>query len=403
MKTVAAILAILLIACNQKEPVTAQAIEKSTQPETGATQLTLEPAAQQRAGIHVEEVRTTQTAEVIRVTGRLTLNANRTWTVGAITDGRVVSVHCVVGDRLIEGQVLARMHSHEVHEARALYRKAVAEMARLKSAVDYSRGLRDRARRLLELKAGSLEHLERTEADLLNAQSAVSQAGLEVDRARTHLVDFLGVPAEEPENHKPGEHPGEEDLIPVRSPAAGVLMEKKVTPGTVVSPAGDMFVVSDLSAVWMVAAAPEEILSRIRVGMPVAVTVQAYPGRKFMGRIGRIGDELDASTRTAQARVDLANPAGLLKPEMYAEAEIQLGARRPAIYLSELSLQEIKGQATVFVRRGETVFEAVAVQTQPAGEGRVEVLAGLAEGDKVVTRGAFILKSQLLRSSLAEE
>ncbi|MBM3811515.1 MAG: efflux RND transporter periplasmic adaptor subunit [Acidimicrobiia bacterium] len=402
MRLMVVVMIFLLAACGgNKEPV----VQAETKTEDGPskTQVSLSEEALRLGGIEVQEVTRRAVQAEVRITGRLTVDVNRTWFVGAVTDGRVVKTYVTVGDRVEAGQVLARMHSHDVHEGRAEYQKAVSERARAQTAEGFAKRFRDRAQRLYELKAGSLQDLERAEADWKNAQSAVLQAEVEVQRARTHLVDYLGVPAEEPPDHKAGEHEGDEDLIPVRAPAAGAVIEKKVTPGTVVAPASEMFVVSDLGQIWMMAAAGEEHLPLIKPPKPASVTVQAYPGRVFPGRLTRIGDQLDAETRTAQARVELANPGNLLKPEMYAEAVIQTPGGGEAVLIPEESLQEIKGQTAVFLERAPAQFEAVAVETKPAYGGKLEVVSGLKPGDRLVTRGAFTLKSQLLRSSLAEE
>ncbi|MBK5294822.1 MAG: efflux RND transporter periplasmic adaptor subunit [Acidobacteriia bacterium] len=401
------ILILLLFGCSSPARDPSPPVAKQAREPSSAIQITLDAAAQRQAGIVVAEASASQLSDLIRMTGRLALHGTRNWRVGAITDGRVVKLYTSVGDRVEAGQVLARIHSHEVHEGRAEYQKAASELSRLRASETYSRGLRDRARRLLDLKAGSVEQVERAESELRNAQGAVAQAQTELERTRTHLLDFLGVKLEDPSDHKSGEHDGDDDLIPVRSPAAGVVQEQKVTAGSVVSPASEMFVVADPSVLWMIGALGEEHLSKIRKGMAVQVGVQAYPGRSFPGRVERLGEQLDPATRTIQVLVELNNRGGLLKPEMFAEATIPGTAGRSAILIPQTSLQEIKGQQTVFVQTGANEFEVRAVDVRSSTEGPMggmtEVLGGLKRGDRVVTQGAFILKSQLLRTSLAEE
>jgi multidrug efflux pump subunit AcrA (membrane-fusion protein) len=263
--------------------------------------------------------------------------------------------------------------------------------------------VRDRALRLLELRAGSKAQVEQSDADLKNAAAAVAGAEIELERVRTHLVDFLGVSAEEPGHHQPGEHPGDEDLIPIRAPAAGLILELYVTAGSVVSTSDPIMLIGDLSVVWMLAQVPEEHLASTRVGGSASVMVKAYPHRRFIGRIGRIDPQLDPETRTVQARIDLDNRDGLLKPEMFAAAEMPVAGVRHVLHIPEESIQEVKGQTVVFLKRQARSFEAVAVDTGVSAGGRVEVTGGLKPGDLVVTRGAFLLKAQLLRGSLAEE
>jgi cobalt-zinc-cadmium efflux system membrane fusion protein len=398
------VLSILLLAsCSRAPEPPAEAKAAPPPPAASDREVVLDREAQRQVGLEVRTVEIRSLPQVLRATGRVALNENATWRVGAVTEGRVVTVAANPGDRVAEGQVLARMHSHEIHESRANYRKAVAELARLQAQESYARRARDRARRLFELKAASAGETEHAEAELRNAQTAVANATVEVDRTQRHLTEFLGIPADVPD-HPPDEpHAEDADLIPIRSPATGNVMARSVTSGTVVEPSGELFLVSDLSTLWMIAAVNEENLSRVRPGMPVRVFVQAYPNRPFRGRVAKLGDELDPTTRTVKVRVVLPNRGGLLKPEMYATAEIEMGGTEAALFVPQAAIQEVSGQAAVFVRRSADRFELRPVEPGRILEGVQEIAGGLKGGEAVVTRGAFLLKSQLLKSSLAEE
>ncbi|MEZ5351763.1 MAG: efflux RND transporter periplasmic adaptor subunit [Bryobacteraceae bacterium] len=367
-----------------------------------SNEIHLTAAAVAEAGIRTQPAAVRAGYESIEATGRLTVNEDRTWRVGAVTEGRVTRVDARVGDRVTAGQTLAYLHTHDVHEARADYQKAKSEMTRLRSQEAHAIRVRDRARKLYELKAGSLEALEHAEVDVKDVQQRIVQSEAEIERVRTHLAEFLGVNPEEPDSHEPGKH-DIEDWVPVRTPAAGVVVERNVSAGSVVPAAGSMFTVTDPSMLWMLASVGEEHYSLVRLGMAVAVRVQAHPGREFRGRVTKLGEQLDPETRTVQARIELANPTGLLKPEMYATAELRTAGRRDTLTVPESALQELKGQAVVFVDRGEGRFEAVAVETGGQSQGNVEIRGGLDAGDRVVVQGAFLVKSQLLKGSLEEE
>jgi RND family efflux transporter MFP subunit len=153
----------------------------------------------------------------------------------------------------------------------------------------------------------------------------------------------------------------------------------------------------------MIAAVSEEHLAKLRVGMPVRVYVQAYGERAFPGRIGKLGAELDPTTRTIMVRVDVPNPDGLLKPEMYATAEIELGQSEPSLFVPQVSVQEVHARSVVFVQKAEDRFEVRPVQLGRAVADTVEIAGGIRDGERIVTRGSYVLKSQLLKGSLAEE
>ena len=366
-----------------------------------ADSVTISPAAQADSGITTVEVTPQAIPEVIRTTARLTNDENHTWRVGAVAEGRMVRVQANPGDVVEKDQILAQMHSHDIHESRALYKKAQADLARVEGIAEYQMRLRDRAQRLLNLKAGSVAQLEQAETEYRNAQTDVHNAEIELERTKTHLVEVLGIPAEE--SDVPQSTDGEDnDLIPVRAPAAGVVLQRNVTPGTVVNPANDLFLVSDLSMLWAIAEVNEEHLAKLHVGMPVRIFVQAYPDRPFMGRIGKLGELLDPATRTIPVRIDLPNAKGLLKPEMYADAEIELGRSDPALVVPAEAVQDVRGEPVVFVQTAPDRFEPRPVRTGKTWDQSYEILSGLEPGDKVVVEAAFVLKSEFLKASLSE-
>jgi cobalt-zinc-cadmium efflux system membrane fusion protein len=400
MRAVVLVLALLALAgCSRPpDPVRAEKAETKA-PAPNTVQLAV--AAQKQSGVLVETVRSQSVPQVLRSPARLTGNENQTWKVGANTEGRVVKVFANPGDRVKEGDVLARMHSHEIHESRADYRKAFAEAARLRSNQAYALRLRDRAKRLLDLKAGSVEQLEHAETELRNAETAARNADVEVDRTKRHLTEFLGIPAEEDDEHDHADP--DHDLIPVRAPATGVVITRAITPGTVVSTAGELFIISDLSTLWAIAEVSEEHLSKLRAGMHTRIFVQAYPNRPFPGRIGKLQESLDPATRMVKVRIDVPNPAGMLKPEMYATTEIEIGGSDLGLFVPTEAPQELRGQTVVFLRKTPELFEARPVELGPNVQGSVQVLRGIQAGDEVASRGSFILKSEFLKATLAEE
>ncbi|MCZ2073506.1 MAG: efflux RND transporter periplasmic adaptor subunit [Bryobacteraceae bacterium] len=390
----------LTVGCSQKEADTVQA--RVPEQRAGAPRhVGMDAATQERAGITIEVARVQSIPQVVRATGRITTNGNRTWRVGAITEGRIIRVYANPGDRVERGQVLARMHSHGIQESRALYRKALADAVMLRAAESLAARTRDRYKRLYELKAASLEQLEKSEGELRSAQTAVANAEIEVNRTRLHLVEFLGVSLDTSHDHQAGdEH--DEDLIPIRSPAGGTVLAASVTSGTVVGTGGEAFIISDLTKLWTIASVNEENLSRLRTGALAHVSVQAYPDRPFPGVVTKIDEELDPATRTISVRIELSNSSGRLKPEMYANVEIDAGGSDPMLFVPQSALQEVSGEVVVFVRTAPEKFEVRPVVAGRTLETRLQIVRGLEPGDEVVSRGSFLLKSQLLKSSLEE-
>lgn len=384
-----------------RTPASAQSGEATNAAEDAVRVVELSEAALQQVSVRTETMEARRIPRVLRAAGRVTMNENRTWRVGAATDGRVVEVTRNVGDAVKEGEALARMFSHDIHEARAEYARARTELTRLQSRRAYLQTLRDRVSRLHGLKAASLQQLQEAESELRNAEGEIGNAETELERTRFHLEEYLRVELE-PKGARRISGYAEGDLIPILAPASGTIVERTVTPGTVVQPATDLFVISDMSKVWLIAAVQQQDLALVRMGMPVSVNVPAYPESLFKGRVAWIGSELDAATRTVSVRVELPNEGFRLRPEMYATAEIALEDSGSGYFVKQEALQEINGQAVVFVEIGEGRFAARPVETGPEVDGLRQIQAGIREGDRVVFDGTFLLKSKLLESSLAD-
>jgi multidrug efflux pump subunit AcrA (membrane-fusion protein) len=347
-------------------------------------------------GITLAEAQEAPVGTPVSATGQLQVNEDATWLVGAITDGKITSVPVLVGDMVREGQSLAILHSHEVHDARATLRQATSELAKQKVLAEQARSVRDRARRLLDLRAASREQVDAAETMYVSAMNSVSAAQADVDKARFHLTDFLEVPAEAP----PGsEHDPKLEGLTIKAPASGTLMERKATAGTVVSTGDPVFTIADLRSLWLIAAVNEADMSRVRPNQRVDITVRAFTDRKFTGRVLRLGERLDPQTRTLQVRVLVPNPSGLLKPDMFAAAEFETGETRRSIQVPEAAVQEVNGKQMVFVKTSAGNYQPTEVALGGKIAGRVELLSGIKAGESVVVGGAYLLKTQLMKEA----
>ncbi len=398
----AAIAALFLTACGNPPAPEAAPASAPVAAARASNIVTMSVEAQASSGVKVTSISAESVPEVIRATAKLTADENHTWRVGAVAEGRISRAQANPGDFVKKDQLLAQMHSHDIHESRAAYKKAKADYARMQGVEEYRLKLKDRAKRLLDLRAGSVAQYEQAETEWNNSQTDTRNAETEIEKTKTHLEEVLGIPAEE--SDIPKDPNGEDnDLIPIRAPSAGTVLTRSITPGTVVTPSTDLFTISDLSSLWAMAEVNEEYLGKLRIGMPVRVYVQAYPNQAFNGRIGKLGELLDPGTRTIKVRIELQNMQGKLKPEMYADAEIELGRGGTALMLPAEAVQDLRGEPVVFVKLSDDKFEMRPVQVGRTIGTDVEVLSGLKAGDQVVTQSAFILKSEFMKASLSEE
>ena len=359
----------------------------------GGAILTLADDAVAYAGIQVEEVSQREMAETIEATGRLVLNEDRTLRVGAYVEGRVLEVLVQLGDRVKAGQVLARIHTHEVHDAGANFVQARAMLVRKQTEAAFAKASLDRAERLLQARALSLYERDRMRVEDASAREEVTRAEAELERARGHL-ELLGLDEEKLDYEAP---------VLVRAPREGVLLERLVTPGTSVNPGDPLFTLSDLGTLWVHVEVEEQHLPALRVGAPLALSVAAYPGETFPGKILRLGEQLNPETRRLAIRGLVENRVGRLKPEMYVTARVQSGARTRVLTIPAAALQEVDGTATVFIALGQNRYQRRSVRTGRTEGGQVEALEGVALADRVVTNGSFLLKSELLKNLLEED
>lgn len=355
----------------------------------------LDAEAQRRGGVTIGVAATAERSDQTEASAVVVLDERRTARIGALVEGVVIETFAEVGDRVRARQLLASMHSPAVHEAWAGYRKAIAERRHLEKEVMFAVTAHERARRLYGDKAISLQEVQRAEADRVAAEEALDMGRTEVRRSEEEL-EHLGVTNKDDPTGESGEQ------IPVKTPMAGVVLERLVTPGTTVVPGSPLFVVSDLTALWVLVEVDESLLSRFRAGQPVQFRVAAYPDRTFPGTVSLVADMVNPKTRRVTIRCAVANPDGQLKPQMFATAIIQETAPRDVIVVPQDAVQNVNGNATVFIAEDNGHFRARTVVMGTTVDGRCEIKSGLRAGERLAVSGSFVLKSELLKAASPE-
>ncbi|MGH7257674.1 MAG: efflux RND transporter periplasmic adaptor subunit, partial [Nitrospiraceae bacterium] len=193
--------------------------------------------------------------------------------------------------------------------------------------------------------------------------------------------------------------------VPIVAPFDGRVIARNLTKGEVVETTARLFQVADLSEVWVTANIPEKDIPYIHTNDLVAnqlveVRVKAYADQVFSGKITYVGDVLEPSTRTMRLRLELPNPDGRLKPQMFATVRVYSDPEPGILALPEGAIQRDRTRQFVFVQRDPQTFEVRDVKVSESNGKQVKVLEGLSEGDIVVMKGAFVLKSELLGSQI---
>lgn len=360
------------------------------------TEVTFTAAQVQHGKVRWEPVTMGTSAGLATVPGQVVPNEDRTARLGAPAGGRVVAVRVSPGERVRRGQVLVTLVSPEAGVAQSDLSKATAALASARAQSAYATSARERAERLLALKAIPQQDYEQAIADDALARATLSQAEAEVQRARSTATQLGGGAAVIGE-------------IAVRSPLAGLVLARTAVPGTVVDAGAPLVVVTDPSSLWLTINAPESMSGLFRRGGELQFSVPAVPGETFTARIDAVGAGLDPETRTLPVRALVSGAAargGKVKPEMLASVQVAGGPQVPAVLLPDDAVQLLDGKPTVFVAvpddKGGATFTVRAVETGARTGGRVAVTRGLAAGDVVVTAGAFAVKAQLQKGSMPD-
>ena len=301
--------------------------------------------------------------------GKIAYDEDVTARISSPIAGRITSLKAAAGDTVKAGQVLASLDAPDLAAALADTSKAQADEARKRLALE-------RTQKLLDAEVIPRKDYESAAADYAQAQAETRRAG-----ARLKNLSPM-----------PGDGPG----LALRSPMGGMVADRKANPATEVQPGGEpLFVVSDLSRLWVLIDLPEHHLAKVKPGLPVSLTVEAYPGETFRAVVARVGQVVNADTRRIQVRCDMRNPDGKLRPEMYARVSLLTDEGKQAVRLPNGALVTEGLYSFIFVETAPRVFVKRKVQLSVQDREYSYVTSGVSKGERVVTGGALLLQSEM--------
>jgi cobalt-zinc-cadmium efflux system membrane fusion protein len=346
--------------------------------------MTLTPEAVSRAGILTSAVRPGSSARAMPIPAVVEPNAYRQTLVTAAVAGQVLSVPAELGAHVRPGQTLATIHSPDLAEAERVYLSMQAELTavhqrltRLEALVKIGAASRQ------ELEAAEVEHTTHT-TDVEGARARLLLLGVSADAVKA-LVD--------PSRINP--------VLTVVAPEGGVVTRRAINRGQRVDASAELFTIVDLATVWIVGDLYERDLGRVRVGSRATMTSPALPRESWTGAVTYIDPQVAPETRTARLRVETANPGERLRLGMYLDMTID-GVSAKALLAPRSAVQVIGNQSVVYAvdpaHAGRFVERSVRLGVS-SGED-VEVLAGLADGDRIVTTGSFFLRAERDRLGL---
>lgn len=326
-------------------------------------------AAREKLAFHAasEQVLTPSLA----VTGRITYDARRVAAVGARIEGRVRSMTHVAGEDVAAGEVMAELESVELG-------KAQAEVLKVRAREQVARVDADRERKLADAHISPERDAQfaAANAEALTAERVAAEKG----------VEALG-----------GSVSGELGVLKLRSPLAGRIVEMHVKRGETVEPSDTLFVVADLSRVWVELSVFERDLPAVREGDEVELRLPSDRAHVYKGIVSHVPQVIDEEKRAAEVRVELDNP-GALRPGLSVVAVIHAtGPRESRLTVPKSAVTRVDGKPTVFVRAGENKVEPRVLELGPEDADDVSVTKGLKVGDEVVVHGVLALKAEVFR------
>jgi Cu(I)/Ag(I) efflux system membrane fusion protein len=358
------LIALALMACSKKE---AEEHPHKAAEEHHENETTVTLTEHQRFHIRLETAEVKESSVPIPLTlpGKVILNERRRAEITARLAGRVEKVSAFAGDRVTAGQLLAQIFSQDFLAMQMEYLQAV-----------------ERTRRL------GAESSDQSTAKtiLLSARRKLEVAGLSENDLQQLET------AKEPMS-----------FLPVRAPFAGAVLSAEVRQGQFVELGAHLFEIADLSTLWVLADIYEQDLPRIHKGMKAQVEVTPYPREMFPATVTEIFDVVDAQTRTVKARLEVQNPERKLKPEMFASVHLTTELGGNTIKVPASAMLGGTEKHFVFVAINDSTFEKRDVRTGAETRDIVEILDGLATGERIVVRGGFFLKSELAKETFGEE
>jgi cobalt-zinc-cadmium efflux system membrane fusion protein len=300
-----------------------------------------------------------------------------------------------LGDSVTAGQPLLAVESPDADAARAAYTQSIAAMGQASAALAQAKSVLVKAQADYDRATDLLEHDAIPQKDLLNAKAVLEQAKAAVDAASAG-VEVAKATREQARQRLTLLGLKENDAnrrVVVRSPVSGKVLELSVVAGEYRNDtAAPLLTIADLHTVLVTSDVPENALRLIKVGEPVDMTLDAYPGESFRGRVARLSDTLDPKTRTIKAMIELDNARGRLRPEMFARIRLSEAVREMPV-LPVGAIIQGEGRNVVYVELSKGRFEERQVEIGSRVGDAVAVLSGVNPGERVVVDGVMLLRS----------
>jgi cobalt-zinc-cadmium efflux system membrane fusion protein len=322
--------------------------------------------------------------------GKIAIDEDRSTPVFSPYAGRVTKLLVKPGDSVVKGQPLFVIEAADNVQAQNDFIAAMSAMNKAKSALELAQLQGQRAKDLFEGKAVPLKDYQQSQATLIQAQNDMRASQTAMEAARNKLR-ILGLTDDDIATFQEKGRINPETTI--FAPIAGTVVQRKIGPGQYVNAGASdpVYVIGDLSTVWMTAFVRESDCANVAVGQDVTFNVLALPGRSLSARINYVATAIDPATRRLLVRATIDNKNGTLKPEMFANVTIYSAGDRPAVGVPKQALIYEGDQVRIWVAHPDKTIELRQIKPGLTNGDLVEVVGNLKPGERIVTKGALFI------------
>jgi cobalt-zinc-cadmium efflux system membrane fusion protein len=348
------------------------------------------PTATEWAGLSIESVSERVFRAEHITEGKISVNEDGSTPIFSPYAGRVVKLLVKPSDVVARGQPLFVVEATDTVQGLNDFATALSSLNTAQSKLNLAQIVEKRANDLYAGKAVPLKDWQQAQADLTAAQNDMRSAEVAVEASHNRLR-ILGRSEEQITSFQQTRQISAD--TPIYSPIAGTVVLRKIGPGQFISSGASdpVFVIGDLSTVWLTAFVRESEAADVAVGQEIGFTVLALPGRDFKARLDYVAAAIDPSTRRLLVRATIDNKEGLFKPEMFASATIYSGSDHPSVGVPKQALIYENERVHLWVAHNDNSIELREIETGLTNGDLVEVRSNLKAGDKVITRGSLFI------------
>ena len=382
--------AALALAISSKARFSAEPEKPNGKRSNASASRTFTPTPTQWAAFRIEPVVSREFRAELVTDGKISVDEERATPIFSPYSGRVTRLLVKPGDAVQRGERLFTLEVADVVQAQNDFIATATGLNKARSQLDLARINEKRQRDLYEGKATPLKELQQAQAALIAAQNDLRSAEVAFEAARNRLRILGKTDAEIAAFLEKGQISAE---TPIYAPIDGTVVQRKVGPGQYVSSGASepVYVIGDLSTVWLIAFVRETDTPKLRPGQAVDFTVLAYPGRVFKTKVSYVAATVDSSVRRILVRASVDNTDNLLKPEMFATVTILTGDGTTSPAVPREAIIYEGEDARVWVAREDKSVELRMIKTGLVNRDMVQVLEGLAPGERVITKGTLFI------------